>query len=322
LYLSDPWFEFTPATKIGELRVRRVDDEHPFNFWWGRDLHGHHLLLFQSAQELNQNIKTLHIRGVSIDLTSHQFAIRLLQSSDIELFTTLCWSLIERTKSAKNSIEVQNTLISQLQRWQQFFGKSNSTLLSDQEIRGLFCELEFLRHELIPRFGNPSVHFWKGPQGEPQDFAIGNTTFEIKSHVIGSQPMIVISSPNQLLNTEGDLYLIVYSISEAPGTLAAAKSLTQQIKEIRILLEPSNLTEVFDRLLREVNYIEHPDYSYRFFTVAAPVTYLVQNTFPRIIPDHIPEGISRLKYSIELSACKEFLRDKPEWFKLGAKNGS
>lgn len=321
MWASDPWQNFAPADKAGDLRVRRVDDAHPHGFWWGRDAQGHYLLVLKSEEELAQPKETPRVRGVSLELTMHQFAIRLMQSSEVELFTTLCWSLVERTRSAKSNAEVLTTLISQLERWQRFLGRSNLGLLSEQEVRGLFSELEFLGTQLLSRFGAEAVRFWRGPLREPQDFAAGDTAFEIKSHVVGSQPVAVISSVHQLVNPAGDLYMIVYAIGEAASKTPGARSLLQQVEAIRTALASSALVDVFDDLLREVGYIDHPEYGRQVFSVVGPTSYLVTEGFPRITPDLIPQGVCRLQYGIELAACESFRVEGPDWAKLGVLNG-
>src|SRR5574338_494317 len=197
---SDPWIGIDPNTPAGQLHARRVDASHPHDFFWARDAQGRRLLVCRSVA--NDECRTLpSLRGIAIELTGDGLVLRLLQHSDLEIFSTLCWSLVEHTRSTRSKEEVLDRIVSHLERWQRFLEKEGRGLLSEQEIRGLFCELIFLESELIFRFGAIAVSFWRGPAGDPQDFSVGTTLFEIKSHAAGAAPILTISSAEQLWHT-------------------------------------------------------------------------------------------------------------------------
>ena len=309
--LADPWAEIEPTDSLGALRARRVDRNHMHDFYWGRDASSHRLLIYQSADDVKLPSPLPRIKGIALDFSDNQFTIRLLQGSDFDIFKSLCWSLIERTRQAKSSGEVLGIMISQLQRWQRFLSKARIDLLTDEEIRGLFCELHFLESELIPRFGSQSIRLWKGPSGAPQDFAVGNLLLEVKSHLAGAAPIIYISSADQLWGQAATFFLVAYSIAEATESTPGAKSLAERIKRIRVRLEASLDLELFEDCLLQVGYLDHPEYDRQFFTTARPDSYGVKGAFPRITSDLIPAGVCRLHYGIELAACLRFKEELP-----------
>lgn len=316
---ADPWSDIDPDTLPGTLHARRADPAHPHDFFWGRDVQGHRLLIYQSTN-LVTDLKLPNLRGVNIELKPDSLILRLTQHSDLEIFATLCWSLIERTRGAQPGSEVLVRIIEQLERWQRFLGKGNDRLLSDEQIRGLFCELKFLECELIPRIGQTAIAYWRGPAGDPQDFAVGATLFEIKSHSAGSAPVLMISSAEQLWHEAGELFLVAYTIGESPAESASAKSLTALISQLRALFDSPDTLNTFEDRLMEVGYIDHPDYERKFFTVSAPESYLVGDNFPRITKNAVMPGVCRVKYGIELSACLPY-KAIPDWVSLGATNG-
>ena len=211
-------------------------------------------------------------------------------------------------------------IIEHLDRWQRFLGKGISHLLSDEQIRGLFCELKFLEQELIPRFGPTAVAFWRGPMGDPQDFAIGTALFEIKSHTAGSASVLLISSAEQLWDSAGDLFLAAYAIGEASAKTAEAQSLAELVSRIRSLIVVTEIADTLEDRLMEIGYLDHSEYEQRFFSVSIPDVFLVSDNFPRISKETIKPGICRVKYGIELAACIPF-RASPDWTTLGAVNG-
>jgi len=317
---ADPWSDIDPDTPQGMLHARRADASHPHDFFWGRDVQGHRLLIYQSTN-LVTDLKLPNLRGVNIELKPDSLILRLTQHSDLEIFATLCWSLIDRTRGAQPGSEVLVRIIEQLERWQRFLGKGNDRLLSDDEIRGLFCELKFLERELIPRFGTSAIAYWRGPAGDPQDFAVGHTLFEVKSHTAGSAPVLMISSAEQLWHEAGELFLVAYTIGESSAESSGAQSLSSLVSQLRSSFNTADTLDVFEDRLIEVGFMDHPEYERKFFTVSAPESYLVGGDFPRITKNAVMPGVCRVKYGIELAACLPF-KALPDWSALGATNGN
>lgn len=313
---ADPWAGIASNAPEGQLHARRADASHPHDFFWALDSHGHRLLVYRSA-ELTTDRKLPNLRGISLELNPDSLLLRLQHQSDLEIFTTLCLSLVERTRNTRPGTDTLDCIFAHLERWQRFLGKTAAGLLTDEEVRGLFCELKFLELELVPRFGPESVDYWHGPAGDPQDFAVGTTLFEIKSHMAGAAPVISISSAEQLWHSKGDLFLVVFTIGIAPQQAADSMSLRDLVARIRDLLPAQCELDMFDNRLAGMGYFDHPDYGRTFFSVASPDFFLVEGRFPRIEKGSIPYGICRLRYGIELAACIPY-RSLPDWNSIGA----
>jgi hypothetical protein len=193
--------------------------------------------------------------------------------------------------------------------------------LSDEQVRGLFCELKFLERELMTRFGASAVQFWRGPAGDPQDFAVGTTLFEIKSHAAGSAPVLMISSADQLWHSAGELFVVGYTIGEATSESLGAESLAGLVGRLRSLMESHDMADMFDDRLLQVGYADHPDYALAFYAVSEPEIFRVEENFPRITREAVMPGVCRVRYGIELSACMPF-KAEPDWNSLGAVYGA
>lgn len=317
---ANPWEGIADNAPEGQLHVRRADASHPHDFFWGLDSHGHRLLIYR-ARSLVTDRKLPSLRGISIELIPESLLLRLQQQSDIEMFVTLCLSLIERTRSIRSGTDTLDCILNHLERWQRFLGKPPSTLLTDEELRGLFCELRFLELELLPRFGPAAVEGWHGPAGHPQDFAVGTTLFEIKSHMAGSAPVVMISSAEQLWHAAGDLFLVVYTIGISPQHTEEAPSLLDLVNRIRSMLPTQQDLETFENRLTGMGYFDHPDYGRTAYVVTLPDCFLVSGNFPRVDREAMRPGVCRLRYGIELAACLPF-RSVPDWNGLGADNGN
>ena len=316
---NDPWQAIDPVTPSGQINARRSDAAHPHDFFWALDAQGHRMLVLQSAN-LDTTKSLPSLRGIVLELGSDRFSLRLVDNKDLEIFSTLCWSLIERTRTTRPGSDVLECILTQLMRWQRFLSKERRGLLSDQEIRGLFCELKFIESELMPRFDTDAIGFWRGPAGDPQDFAIGMTLFEVKSHLAGSLPVLMISSAEQLWHAAGDLYLVAYTIAEAAHGASDALSLAGLVARMRSLISLPDILDVFDDRLQEAGFLDHPRYAEDVFTVSSPQFFVVSGGFPRISAEVVPTGVCQLKYGIELAACLPF-EQFPDWNGLGAANG-
>lgn len=317
--ITDPWSGIEVKAQLGHLNARRVDSSHPHDFFWARDSKGQRLLVFQAAN-LHTERSLPQLRGVAVDIVGDDLTLRLLESQEFPIFTTLCLSLVERTRAASSTEAAIELIIQHLERWQRFLEKRSNELLSDQEIRGLICELTFLHSELIPRFGQTAINFWRGPAGDPQDFSVGNTLFEIKSHAAGSAPVLMISSANQLWHSAGDLFLVSYTIGTSGHETSGAVSLAGLVETIRTLFDQAEFLQKYEERLIEVGYFEHVEYQKRFFTTSYPDFFAVRDGFPRITTDSLPLGVCRIKYGIEIAACLPY-RAVPDWKAMGESDG-
>ena len=315
----DPWANIRIDTPAGQLHARRIDESHPHDFYWAIDADGHRMLVFRAKSPV-ATLSLPSLRGIHLELESDRLILRLIQNSDLEIFSTLCWSLIDRTRSAEVGHDVIARIAHHLERWQRFLGRGNHNLLTDEQIRGLFCELVFLEQELISRFGYGAIAFWRGPAGDPQDFSVGTTLFEIKSHMAGAAPVLTISSAEQLWHVSGELFLVAYAIGETVREASGAISLSGLVTRLRNRLTGAEMAELFEDRLLEVRYTDHPQYDQKFFSISVPDAYRVTDDFPRITKAMMRPGVCRVKYGIEIAACLPF-KVEPDWGALGATHG-
>lgn len=302
---ESPWSGLTHP-KTGELIARRADPEHPFNFFYAINTDRQQMLVLQLDESVNQKNELPRLKGLRIQWieATHTLQLALANLQDVDLFALLCKDLITFTSGARNGGECLELLCARLIKWQRLLSRGGPRLLDAHEIRGLFAELTFLQHELLPSFGPEAIQSWKGPSGFPQDFAVDNRVFEIKSHLVGSQQVVRISSPTQLWVDGADLYLCIYHLTEVS---AGGKSLGQLVDEITAALASSALAaEEFEEKLASLGYIDLPEYRQQAFAVVKEEFFLVDDAFPRITPYCIRAGIQDLTYGIQLAALSQF----------------
>lgn len=311
-----PWREIqTPASEINRLRV---DRNHPYDFFWGKDVSGHCLLLLRFDAALLDDIKirkviltgiTTDIRAVP-DTADGIFLITLQNTENADIFFTLCEALVKKTRDAANVHAAIAIIYSQLERWRALLSSARHNRLSAQEVQGLFGELQFLeacidgQHVSI----QAAIDGWQGPNGAPHDFIFGRSAVEVKSISGSSADSVRISTESQLTTHLDMLHLRIVFLA-VDADCKAGLSLNDLIVRLKEKIKDSDLDHVFEERLAEVGYVDIPEYDLPCFSVTQTRTYDVRNGFPRITPELLMPGISDVSYCIAFSNIAEYTCD-------------
>lgn len=206
-----------------------------------------------------------------------------------------------------------------LSKWRRFWSGITNAGLAREEQVGLFGEIWFLRHWLLPIVGNSAVETWRGPIGARNDFETAGYAVEVKtsSRVDGGH---VIHGLEQLL-APPDVRLFLFSLlvrDEGTGV----ESLPKLIDEVRqIIADDALVLTQFEGILAAAGYddVHAPDYSKTKYRIRTQALYQVDPGFPRLIPsslsDGVPLGISKVTYEVQLDAATHWLvTDTPVQF--------
>ncbi|MDT8333790.1 PD-(D/E)XK motif protein [Roseomonas gilardii] len=197
--------------------------------------------------------------------------------------------------------------LTHIRRWKHFLSGRGS-LLSPEEVRGLFAELQFLS-ELIARQGAAvAVAAWLGPERSHQDFIFGNTAVEIKSLAGTERSSVRISSEDQLESLNDRLFLRVYRLSIGSDG-AQVLSLNRMIAQVQGLIGDPDVANAFERRLVTYGYAPLPEYDEPVFVVSETTTYDVRDGFPRMIRSRLPDGVIKIGYEIKLEAITDYKCD-------------
>lgn len=302
---ESPWHGLA-TPQLGALSARRADPDHPFDFYYAVNAESQLMLVLKLSSTVRWNPDLPRLKGLRalwIDKT-HELHLVLANAQDVDLFALLCKDLVTFTSGAQSDADCIELLCTRLLKWQRLLSRGGPRLLDAHEIRGLFAELSFFQQELLPRFGPAAVQAWKGPSGFPQDFAVDNKVFEIKSHLVGSPQSVRISSPSQLWVDSTNLYLCVYHLAEGS---AGGRCLGALVDELTTALGASaSAADEFEEKLASLGYMDLPEYRSQIFTLVKLDTFTVANDFPRIIPSKLMPGIQEVTYSIQLAALSPF----------------
>ncbi len=314
---SSPWCDIDKP--VTGYNIKRVDADHPHDFFWGRDTEGHYLLLLELTKELSEFLddKTVDLHGVKTDITYHAatseyfFNLSLQNKEYADIFYRLSLDLVDRTRDVlvlKVALEIINN---RLKRWKAFLRGKRKYLLSAREVRGLFAELEFI-HKGVTEYGDQLavLEGWQGPLDEPQDFVLGDFAVEVKSLTGLQKDKVKISSEHQLVTHLDNLFLHVVYLAEFHDC-KKGRSLNAQVEVVRNAIRDTEHKDVFDSRLYEAGYLELKDYDAPCYSVTKDESFHVREGFPRISPEDLAEGVSGVTYDLDLKSLDSYVCELP-----------
>ena len=249
-------------------------------------------------------------QGVSIELLVYpefkEITFILLDNELDDVFALF----IDNIYNSINELETESIVISQvldsIAKWKKLFDKIKSTLLSEQEQKGLIGELMFIIESLEQGVSNDTIiENWFGPDYYNKDFIINNKGFEIKT-TTQDRPTLKISSEQQLDKQDLNiLYLIQYNLEESKSN---GFTLPELINKIRgEITESFILKSKFDEKLIQIGYFDDDSSKYDTkYKLMEKHIYNVDDNFPKITKSTLPKGIFNSIYNIETLVLNEF----------------
>lgn len=248
--------------------------------------------------------------------------LTLNDSKFSDVFVQLCGHVQAKVSKSKTEAAGISTAMECFMEWRQLFQSSKKHILSMQERRGLFAELDFAFNVLGRRVGPAAVvEGWQGPYGSDQDFQFVDAHYEIKSRY-STTHALQIASEHQL---EGDnITLVCVEVASSSNELPGFKTLPEYASWARdSLTQDGGDLEVFDSALEQIGFNPNDEtYSEDYFQAQSYTYFDVSGNFPRITSRDIAIGLSSVKYRIDLTSIDEFIIDEETALSLMKSYGS
>lgn len=299
---NDPWKTLSLGSK------RRVDSNSKHNIYWFVDndgKYGLHIVLDTAFD----NVDTpLNIKGISTtklnDSNVGKYYLLLNNNSDQEIFKNLCNDIIS-TCSNVDQAHMVLAIESRLIKWQHFLKSGNKVMTTEMQM-GLFSELCFINEFLVHQYTiDDAINGWCGPERDLIDFNLHDCLYEIKSYKSNNGPVISISSNNQLFSDDKPLKLITYGLTSTDVGLTVI-DLYNEIIENHLDSTPYLINVLENKMIEYGCFPDSTKMELIKFKVDSIRKYKIEDGFPRILQNNIPNGIIRLKYSIDLHFCSAF----------------
>ena len=300
-----------------EYNVRLIATKGSIPLYWGKDTAGHCLFIIELQGDHTEQFRkdSTSVHGISLDLRGFDvnarqgLVLKLEKHVDKDLFLSLCETLVSSLQLLTDSGTALSVTLTHIKRWKMFMSGRKSRILSAEEVRGLFAELQFLRFLYQGRLGEKAaVDAWVGPEGSHQDFIFGNTAVEIKSVSGKERSTVRISSEDQLETLCDNLFLMIFRLNAIPES-GQAMSLNTLVRLVEDELNDAVAVEELLRRLATYGYVDIAEYDTPKFVVASRDAYFVEKDFPRLVRSRIPDGIVRTTYEIELEKIAAFKCD-------------
>ena len=286
---------------------QRVDDEHILDVFLGKDSCNAKELLVISDIEPAKMCSSKSVEIIKGTRKDGRWAtqIKLLKKEQEEVFTHLCWDLIEHSRMSQSKNDALNIVVSRFIKWQKLMETGNE-LLSEETIKGIIGELLYIKNILISKYDWDTIlSVWRGPDGSDKDFIFEDTWAEIKTIKKG-KTTITISSIEQLSSNNIGVLAIakVDTTSSVDNNGFSFAKLIHTLKE-KLSTSPKALLE-FETKLFNLGYIERKEYYDKYYIFQGFDFYTVNNQFPKILKENIPNEVTKVKYDISLSEIKKF----------------
>lgn len=308
-----------------DYTVRKVASPGAIPLYWGRDTSARCLLILELEGDHTEEFRrgVVEVHGIDVDLRDgevsdqQRLVLTLDRSVDQDLFHALCQTLITALETSTNSAEAMVVALAHIRRWRAFFASRKARRLSEEEVRGLWAELQYMRALYAERWTAAAVvEAWTGDDMVQQDFIFENTAIEVKSLLGRDRNTVRISSEDQLATVVDELFLVTHRLTVADSS-AGGLSLNALVRIIEGELGDGDALEDFSQKLADFGYLPVAPYDTPEFVVTERQTYRVEGEFPRLVRAGLPTGIARVSYEIELEAMKNFETDNDEVLKGG-----
>lgn len=313
--MSDPWKSLERPDTAGAINARRVDEIHPWGFFWARDIEGRALLVlrYEAASAPVQplpNMKGIEVFTRETGESGGMLVLRLLDSGHRDIFRRLCDDIVDSARKAPEEPQAVGIALARTWRWHHLLRGGSDGRLSLEEQKGLIGELLVLeRHLLAHLDAVDAVTAWTGPSDAPKDFEIGTLAIEAKARRGAATPYVSISSEHQLDDSPVEqLFLHVVDLAAAPPAAAdtfTLESVVLRVQEAIEAADPGALV-LYDSRLASAGFDWDDDYSQEHWLEGDSRVFRVAGDFPRLTGPMVPTGIGRVKYALDLHACEPY----------------
>lgn len=284
-----------------------IDALHPVDINIGYEALNQKTLLIRHVGEIPMlaSSKSITAKNYRDENGVWVLSFMLIRRDNEEVFLRFCWDIIESTRGAKGNVITY--ILDRYKKWLRLLEQQRPDILGPSMQKGLMGELLHLEKLLKTEGTDASITAWCGPDGADQDFVLNQYWIEVKAVSLAADS-VTISSLEQLAQIQPGI-LAVYFIEKTTDTDQFGLTLADQVSKIRGVLQiSSTATELFESKLFLYGYKDDSAYNATRFRVHRLQEYLVQDSFPKLTKELVPNEIVQVKYAISLPAITNFLK--------------
>ncbi|MBE6061898.1 MAG: PD-(D/E)XK motif protein [Clostridium sulfidigenes] len=333
----------THAHKIFSL----LDEEYRLKKWTGQDpllsrqmrlsqdilavfavrkTDGKHILYFQcNPEDAVKGHKYPAWKGITIDFSGFEnpgmegcyVRIEQGESSDNDVYFAVSEDLCLCLKDVERA-NLRFKLSTALERWKRFFSLRESIVLTREEQIGLFGELYLLRSMMKNGIvASNAISCWKGPYQGVYDFSLSNMSIEVKTTASKMPYKVHISNEMQLDDRLAGGILVLSFIAVQPSD-SSGETLGDVVKDIVYFIEEDEASRSLfqDKIFGCGLGNSYIDRYISKYIIKEHGFYNVQENFPRILSKDLAKGLGDISYSLDISACSNYLMDEQQFWQI------
>ena len=290
--------------------LQRIDPNHPMNLFIGISEKGYdEMVMITDAEPADiKSSRALEIEKGKRKDGRWATQIMSVDKDNQDVFARLCLDIFEASENVTDEAEGIRVITKRFLAWQKLFAAMNNDL-PKSVLKGLFGEMKFAKDVLSARYSWDEIMIaWEGPEGADRDYRFPDCWYELKA-VDSGKPVVSISSLEQL-DCDNKGYLVKYNVDETNEMDPDGQTISSAVNKIRELLSSSpSASQIFERKLISVGYIDRKSYESIAFACKGPVYYLVDESFPKLIRSAVTKEIAGAKYELSLAGIEPWRRD-------------
>lgn len=302
---EDFWEHLEQAGNLGIFQ--RIEEGHPGDFYAAVDVHGRRGLVLISSQPLPSipDLENLEIECMQQEDGRWRTCVWVANKELRGLFASLVQDILESSRALPRDA-IAEFVPARILRWRDLL-EAGADKIELWRLRGLVGELVVLRSLCGLVTPPEAVAAWQGPLGSAQDFVFQHSRIEAKA--IGPTARRVRITSADQLDVPDSVNLRLVTVVLASTTAEANDGFTLEdiVTEIRsILTAHANAADDFNRRIAAAGIGEIGSCREFLFRLDAIRSFVVQGSFPRIIPSMLMGGIGEVVYDIVLADIADY----------------
>lgn len=273
----------------------------------GIDEKGRKTLVFRGLPTMSKVESTLEIESKILSYEKDFTLIfSLVENVYDDIFLHFCEDLLRYVEKLEKDKETTKKIINRYNKWRNLLAKQKSGILSENIIKGLICELIFMKEVLFKEFGDARTLFsWTGDNYCSKDFVYEKNWFEVKC-VSKHSATVEISSLEQL-DSEIEGQMILYYLEKVSELTEEKVTINIMYQIVLNSLSTESLRDLFKNKMLNLGYIFLEEYEQYCYIITKVEKYRIDSTFPSLKRKDIPEEIIDINYKISLGGIRDFM---------------
>ena len=321
--LLDEIADAEPTGQEPGFVLRRMNPEGELDLYVGKEIPSGLPVLRLKVPERNRAVRVDGLSTACVSVEERKLPddsarvisilVKLRDRQYLDHYCLVLEDFVRTVMPVQDSVVAWRLLSARLKSWLRFFSE-DFTKMSEERQRGLIGELAVLQKVASLRSWSDAVACWTGPDADDRDFRLGSVIIEVKARVAGDRDVVRISNEHQLeVEPRLSLYLWVVTLQEEGSTRGSVVDWVRGVRDQLSQAAPASLVR-FEELLLNAGFsdVHFDGVPAKAYASVGQRLFRVTEDMPRIVASHLPQGVRRVGYDLDLTACSDQLVEEAQ----------